>query len=267
MDTNADIVALDDVRRIRNRTKYAVTALQLAQTGARPVRFLASDGLTYWCKHPQNPQGVETVVNEVVAAYTANLMQAPVREWAFVEVPDELIGTSVPGSTDRVKKGPYFGSLTVHSAVEVDEISYVDRDNNYERVPRLIALWLLCNAEDIQMMFDLGEDYTLWSLDQGFWFGSHERTWGLGRPDQFAGRPELPSMDTDIPAVHWDRAIAAVEKLTPESFSNLASQIPPGWGIEVPQVNRLRDYILSRRAYTVDELTRFKAAGRIRSRR
>jgi len=263
----AEVVNLDRRRRLRERRRTLAAAVELSRTGAHPFKGVMSDGSVFWCKQPSNPHGIEEVVNEVVAAVVSAAVGAPCREWAIVDVPAELVSTSVPGSTVRLQPGPYFGSAAVHTAVESDELTYVDRDDNYERIPRLIAAWLLCNAEDIQMMYDLEDSFSIWSLDHGFWFGSHERPWSLARPDQLQGRPELPGLDAVIPLPHWERAVEAVNALTREQLDDVHALLPPEWNVPARTADQLLDYVVSRRNYAVQELDRLAATGRTGRRR
>lgn len=233
----------------------------LSGTGAKPFRALASNQNTYWCKWPENAHGASEVVNELVASIIGGALGAPVRDWEIIWVPDDLDGdilTNSDGDRVRLRSGPVFGSLLVPTAIESDQISYVSRDQNYDRMPLLMALWLLCNAEDIQMLYELGADHSLWSIDHGFWFGSSAREWQLGEPEELAGRPELPRIAEGIPAVHWDRAIDAVRGLETDLFEQVMAVLPQQWDIKPDDVQQLCDYVYRRRGYAIQELEFFR---------
>lgn len=249
------VVDLDAYRRnSENRPVQVVAPLEVAPTGAQPVKCLASDEHIYWCKSPNSAHGVSAVVNETVASIVGEKLGAPVREWRIIHVPADIAGTMVPASSVRMHAGPMFGSLCAHTVDESDVLKHIDRDNNYERIPKLIALWLLCNAEDIQMMFDFSGDWQIWSLDHGFWFGSHEVEWGLGWPDELKGRPELPLLRQRIPDPHWQRAIESVRDF-PDSLGDLLKvHVPDEWDVPEERLEILAHYVLKRRDYAIDQL-------------
>lgn len=258
MTNESNIVDMDQARRrLVSKQLQVVTVDLLSSTGAKPFRALVSNQNIYWCKWPENPHGASEVVNELVASIVGAALGAPVRDWEIIWVPDDLDGdvlTNSDGDRVRLRSGPVFGSLLVSTAIESDQINYVSRDQNYDRVPLLIALWLLCNAEDIQMLYELGADHSIWSIDHGFWFGSFEREWELGEPEEFAGRPELPRVAEGIPAVHWDRAIDAVRRLEIDLFAQVIDVLPQQWNIETNDVKQLCEYVYRRREYAIQEL-------------
>ncbi|GGH57397.1 hypothetical protein [Rothia aerolata] len=147
--------------------------LDVADTGERPLLVLASDGSDYWCKDFENRGNRETPINEIVSIEVGKAIGAPVCDWAIVDPPADMAGTRM-GQT-IVPRLPMFGSKEVKNVLLPENgIEYITKDDNFQRIPKLVALWLLCNAEDIQIMYAASEDHSIYSLDQGYWFGSHE---------------------------------------------------------------------------------------------
>lgn len=255
------VIDFQEARNRRGQVRpHVITPLTTIDTGARPIKCVASDGNIYWCKSPHNPHGKSEVVNELVASVVGRALGAPMRKWIILDVPDDLAGVMVSGDggvTARLTEAPMFASLVLPAAIESDVIGHVDRDGNYDRFPLLIALWLICNAEDIQLLYDVADDTTVWSVDHGFWFGSHEKAWGLGEPDQLAGRPELPGIPSTIPKVHWSRAIDSVMKIPDDLTDQIAGALPGEWEIDGKLIERLAQYVYRRRDYAVSELTRY----------
>lgn len=234
---------------------------QVANSGSRPFLGWASDDQSYWCKRVRSDHGVEAVVNEIAAALIGDAIGAPVRPWAIIEVPSVLVGERLTDRGYALDGLPLFGSLNLHTSDVTENpsvIAHVNDDSNDHRLPRLIALWCLCNAEDIQYMFDRAEEFTVWSVDHGFWFGSLEKAWGFGNPDQSYGRPDIPALRTPIGTHHWDQAIEAVEKVDIELINDLHNAVPEEWGVEADALNRLISYAVERKSYTQDTLAELR---------
>ncbi len=254
MSNTDNVVALDSHRG----RPFVRTVLEVAdKTGSKPFHCLASDGKHYWCKRPFGPNGIEEVVNEVTSSLIGEAIGAPIRPWTMLDIPDELVGSMVGEGEGRyrLQKEPVFASLHLPYAVNEDTVKDVARDHNTDRFPLLIALWLLCNAEDIQVLYDNSADRTAWSIDHGFWFGSHEFPWNLDGPEYRSGRPVLPPMREKIPEECWDQAIGAVDHFD-RSFvtDKVLASVPDAWGVDDEDCRRLVNYAYGRKSYAVEEL-------------
>lgn len=239
------------------------TVVRVANTGTKPFSAVASDGKLYWCKILHGKHGQVATINEVVASVVGALIAAPIRPWSIIEVSPALQGAAIAGAGYRLDSLPVFGSLAVIGgdlAPAEGVISHVTDDGNYARIPRLYALWLLCNAEDIQFLYAPLQANAIWSIDQGLWFGSHETDWGLGEPDEPWGRPTLPSLFEAIPARFWDEAIKAVRSLDGAVLGEcLEEAIPVEWGVNQADVDKLCNYVIRRKEYVVGELFRLRS--------
>lgn len=253
MDTTVDnVVRLDDHRP----RPFVQVPVKVASTGSRPFLCRASDGKNYWCKQLNNAHGREAVINEIVASAIGDRIGAPVRPWAILDVPSDFAGTSVGEGRDRYRLDalPVFGSVDLHEAdIEYNAFA-IDRDGNYDRFPRLAALWLLCNAEDIQLLYDYTEDMKVWSVDHGLWFGSQELPWQFGDVTELAGRTILPEMRTPIAETHWERAITGVDALSIDILDDIKDVIPDEWNVKGSDLNQLVHYAISRKHYATEKL-------------
>lgn len=257
MNKNVEnVINLDDHRR----RLHVQVPIKVADTGSKPFLCQASDGELYWCKRPSSDHDVEAVVNEVVASIIGAEIDAPIRPWAILDIPSDLVKTFVGEGENRyrLRKEPVFGSKLLHSAEVFRSAFAVDQDGNYDRFPKLLALWLLCNAEDIQMLYDFDADMQVWSIDHGFWFGSHETPWGLGDPTKTSGRPELPALRTHISSVHQQRAIDATENLNASVAEKVVEMIPLEWEVHPDSCRKLVHYACSRKSYTIEKLKEFQ---------
>ncbi|MDK8305861.1 hypothetical protein QP866_02370 [Corynebacterium imitans] len=136
-------------------------------TGTKPPLVYADDGNAYILKFLTNDHGPEATINEVVVSMVGEAIGAPVAPWSIVRVPEDL-RQIINGRI--IEPGLAFGSRVLPT-VGVDRmgptIANVNRDGNINRIPQLIALWHLCNALDIQVVFDSSEDNKIYSVDHG----------------------------------------------------------------------------------------------------
>lgn len=231
----------------------SITALlKTAQTGERPILCLASDGKEYWCKSFDGLGAFETPVNEIVSIEVGRAIGAPVCNWSIIDVPEELAQSRFEDSI--ISALPLFGSENLPSVYEHDFITHVKDDNNQHRLPLLIALWYLCNAEDIQMIYDLTSDFSVFSIDQGYWFSSHEGNRYLAPEHDVASKTQVPKVPQKIEAKHWDYAIQQVKSLDVEKLKHISEIFPQEWEIEPRTINEMIEYVLSRKEYTVARL-------------
>lgn len=239
---------------------------QIADTGESPLYATCDDGSEYWCKkYNYDAQGL-TVVNEIVATEIGKQIGAPMRDWAIIDVPKDLAGRRVfPSSSEVYSSLPMFGSKHIPNARAEDGLKWLDRDGNYHRVPLLFAIWELCNAEDVQILYAMNDDAQVFSIDQGYWFASGS---GIRQLDEdyerfLAGPPMLYGR---IPVADWDEAIDAVRSYDPTQAKNIHRLLPLEWSVPEQTVMEMVDYVSSRVTLTeqklIDLRKRHSALGR-----
>lgn len=234
-----------------------VAVLDQADTGSRPFRAAASDGNVYWCKYPMSDHGREAVVNEVLASIVGEKIGAPVRPWTILDLDRSLVGTII-GESERIFRlpaDPLFGSLALQHCAVSKAVGEVDQDSNYSKFPKLFALWMLCDAGDVQMLYDFDDESAVCSIDHGLWFASFMcLPWSLDLP---AGEP-LPMLRKRIPEVDWQKAIDAVAKVDMSLLDEFRTAVPPEWGIEDKQLQRLAQFVCDNRDRTIEKLMDYK---------
>lgn len=251
----------------RRKRDFVVTVNEVAETGSSPFHCLASDGKKYWCKLVSGPNRAPEVVNEVVGSQIGRRLGAPMRPWKILDVPPELVNEWAGTNTMyryRLPEEPVFASEEVPGAVHSYYVTALSRDGNFKRFPLLIATWLLCNAEDIQLLYDVNADMSVWSVDHGFWFGSHETPWVLEGPEYLAGRTELPPLRGEIPSEHWVSAIEAVDKFDASVLDDVLSRVPDEWAVAPEKYADLVHYAVGRKNYTVERLRELQLRSRKR---
>ena len=222
-------------------------------------------GCAYWCKPVHNLHGFEAVVNEIAASTIGQFLGAQVRPWKIIHVPPSLVGTNVGDGRERIRLSdkPMFGSLLLEPAIMIQDdqvMRFADDDENFIHIPRLVSLWLLCNAQDIQYLADTSANNSVWSIDHGFWFDSLELPWGFTPVEQMAGRPKIPVIKARYEERYWEDAIAAVDTLDRSIIDLIFKEIPPEWEVSHEECARLGDYVLKRCDYTKKTLEHLKVS-------
>lgn len=259
---NSNVVDLNSARERRERPSIT-TPGEVASTGTKPFKCQASDGHYYWCKQLHTQHGASAAINEVVVSVIADALGAPVPDWSILNVPEELVGRLIGDGIERIRLSPepVFGSRILHYAdreLDGDLWVQVSDDNNYQRIPLLCALMVLCNAEDIQYLLDSSNDNAIWGFDFGWWFGSGENVWGLGESNELGGQTELPALREQIPATKWDHAIDAVRALPGDLETRVMDALPTEWDVPEHDVTMLIEYVYRRKDYTVERLEELK---------
>ena len=257
----AEVISLE-FRRAAQRKSEIVLVTRIASTGSKPFLGTASDGHDYWCKPPNNSQGEETVIAEVAAGVIGDLIGAPIPTWTTLPISPDLRGLFIREAGYRLDGRDVFASRVIHDAdiavMDHGSLEHVTDDGNYNRIPKLFALWFLCNAEDIQFAYNPADDYSVTSIDHGFWFGSHEYPWGFGSPTELHGRPRVPTVRTPIPPKHWDKAIETLDLLDDGLAGRIRDKLPENWAVDKLLVEKIASYVLSRKDYAQTELIQLK---------
>lgn len=227
---------------------------QIADTGESPLHVICEDGSEYWCKKYNHDAKGLTVVNEIVATEIGKALGAPMRDWAIIDVPAPLAGRRVfPSSSEVYSSLPMFGSKHIPDAQASDSIRWVDRDGNYGRIPLLIAVWELCLAEDVQILYAMSEDAKIFSIDHGYWFASGA---GIRQMDpdyeRYLSGP-LPLYER-IPRSDWDAAIEAVQNFSPQQVRHIHRLLPSEWAVPQDIVMEMVEFAHSRAEQTIQKL-------------
>ena len=257
--TENNVLDLSTARQER-RPSYPEVVLvdRVIPTGTKPPLVYADDDNAYILKFLENDHGSEATINEVVVSVIGEAIGAPVAPWSIVRVPEDLrqiIDNRI------IEPGLAFGSRVLPT-VGVNRmgatIANVNRDGNINRIPQLIALWHMCNALDIQVVFDSSEDSKIYSVDHGLWFGSHPYPWGLERRSGFPEIDEVPLLREPIADECWDRAIQGLNNLDNSLKDRIFAAIPSEWNVARTDVEILVDFVISRKSSAILELRRYR---------
>lgn len=227
---------------------------QATGTGAQPVLALTRDSEFYWCKLANNPQGVETVVFEVIASVIGKAIDAPIPDAALVEIPAGIADLRYRDGTLISTSG--FGSMRVPGVVESDVISHERRDGNPARLPRLMALSELCMAGDFQVMYQDSADQQAYGFDFGDWFDNDEPGWSLDavvkQRETSYSRALWEKIRLDSDALLDTRV--AVESLTEQDIQVAIEAVPNTWGFDTATLYGLADEVWRRKNCTLNAI-------------
>ncbi len=214
---------------------------------------LASNGKQYWVKVADNPQGTQVIVNEVVVAGIGQLLGAPIRPTELVKIPSTLTEWRVvPGMA--LHHGVAHASEHLEYAEENDSFEYRGRDNNRVRQASLIALWDLCMGGDPQWLYDLANEYSVWSFDHGLWLGG----------DGYWTRESIYRV-RDVPW-EWSETLAGLDRSAFDDFANklmaissgqllrVVASVPIEWSVPDEDLEALAWFIYYRRNATATRL-------------
>ena len=246
--------ALSPLKVNKLPTVTAATILERADSGAEPMRLLATDGQIYWCKFVNNPHGIESVVFELLTSIIGRAIGAPIPQAATVTIPDAL-------RDKRFKDGSHigghgFGSLHVNGVIESDEVKHANRDGNPSRLPRLFALSEICMAYDFQVMYQQTDDQRAFGFDFGFWMGNYGGPWDL----DFVKRETAESytvLDWDGITLDTDEMLetrSIVSRLTDQTFHDAARLVPDEWNYPQNLVEDLASELSKRKTLTLDTI-------------
>lgn len=261
----SNVVSIDAHRNRGEKTYLRIPGRVADETGSRPFLGRADDGEEYWCKRIESDHGREAVVNEVAASVVGQRLGAHVRPWKIIYVPESLQGHMVGESIRRYRLTgtPLFGSLNLHTCTlqqDFGVIPFVNDDANHNHIPKLIAMWSLCNVqEDLQILIDHNDDNSIWSIDHGFWFDSLPYPWQLIPLERSGGTPHIPHLRGIIPDSSWDKAIDALDRLDTDLREELRDALPIEWAIPEHETDKLMNYVLDRKDYTRELLRSYKA--------
>jgi hypothetical protein len=214
---------------------------------------ITDDRKSYWIKAIGNPQGNQILVTECVVSGVGELIQAPVRPTALIEIPAAFDGTKYGPA--RFRAGVAHGSLHLESAEERDELTYFRRDGNPQRRATLAALWDWCMGGDPQWMYDQSADYTLWSFDHGFWLGGDGGDWDAAVLKRLVHRDwswseELQGTD---PASLAECA-RTLRSITSDAILSVLAKVPPQWGTSDKDLETLGWFLFARKSEVADRI-------------
>ncbi|TYL50476.1 hypothetical protein [Agromyces mariniharenae] len=222
--------------------------------GTHASLVLTSNRQPYWIKVLGNPQGDQILVTEAVVSGVGELIDAPVRPTALIEVPPTLAGFEY-AKAYRFHAGIAHGSLHLEHAEEGDKILYPRRDGNPSRRACLAALWDWCMGDDEQWLYDLDNDYSIWSFDHGFWFGGDGGMWDTPMLERLVDHPwPWTEATASINPESLTACAARIRGVTAADILRIIARVPLEWGTPNSDLETLGWFLHRRKSGVADRL-------------
>jgi hypothetical protein len=216
----------------------------------------ADDGETYLLKNQTNPQGINTLVNEVIGSSIARLTGAPTAESVLIEVePDFLAVSNLPG----VPLGLHFGSKCVADIVGPAKAMIPLVDNTHQFV-HVVTSDVVTNNSDrnnpgnflIRVIAENPRRLEFIAIDFGHCFG-HAWDESIVNQSGWCGNM-LPEMNPFIAGTQpFAGPVDACKKIPKGTVDAIVDAIPASWNLSAPKSTAIRQYLLNR-LQTVDQL-------------
>lgn len=189
-------------------------------------------------------------------ARVGELIDAPVRPVRLIYVDDALTdgirvdGYALPGGT-------HVGSEVLPQAEELTTVDRISHDGNARRFAAYLALWELCLGTDPQLLYDLSQSDTVWSIDHGLWFESLESDWTEEHLDSRIDEPWPPPRGSQLGGLAADALLDAADRLgdlSEQELSRGVAAVPLEWGVSDEQLTTLAAFIDKRRVRVAKRL-------------
>ena len=239
------------------RVVKARTYLRPASGGGSQSFFIkADDGAEYLLKNQANPQGLHTLVNEVIGSSIARLAGAPTPESVLIEVePDFLAVSNLP----NVPAGLHFGSKCILDMVGPARamIPQVSKTHQFAHV---IASDAVTNNSDrnnngnflIRVADQATRRLEFIAIDFGHCFG---HTWDASIVNQTGWCGSM--LSEMVPFIAGEQPFAepikACKRISQGTVDAIVDAIPASWNLTAPKCTAMRQYLLNR-LQTIDQL-------------
>jgi hypothetical protein len=264
MATSHPVVEHPHVSAVTCKPVCALEHIRRMRGGAQSQLMRCSDEHRYVVKFQNNPQHQRVLVNELLGAHLARLLDLPTATPAVVYVDAELINVTselcveLPRSRTAFQAGLQFGSrYAFHHRTHVGDDLFPDGllgevENLRDFAGMLVFDKWTCNTDGRQVLFPRkGMKYRAVMIDQGFCFNAGE--WNF--PDSpIRGRYTRKCVYDRIQGIDdFEPWLSKLESHIDEhAIWNCAIEIPPEW-YDSDTLSRLLDN-LNRRRSKVREL-------------
>jgi HipA-like kinase len=242
----------------------AVEFIRRMRGASQPQLLRADDGAYYVVKFSNNPQHPRILANEMFAARLGLLLNLPVREPAFVDVPPELVAGNPQMEfeigTRRVRcvAGLQFGSSYPGQPGQSLVVDFLP-DRLLRRVddltPAFLGAFVLdkwtCNCDGRQMIFtrpaaEESAPYAPWLIDHGFCFNDGD--WNFPDSPIRCIYPRRLVYESVRGFQSFEPFLSRVENLEARQVEECAEGIPEEWCGDRPgEIHALVERLYERR--------------------
>jgi hypothetical protein len=215
----------------------------------------ADDGMRYWCKAINNPQGTRVPINEQIVGRFAALLAAACCAVKLVRIPSALVGWEYRVGY-KLEDGWVHGSVDVPGSLETHQLDHRTDDDNAKRDCGFFVVFDWLWGQDEQWLEVPARDHMYYSHDHGHYFpggpswttlsiaanatDSHEAAWDASGLD----RDECRRIATRLEGLDSDALLEAV------------STLPAEWPISDDELRALADWAAHRASGAAERLRR-----------
>lgn len=245
-------------------TVRAVEFVRRMRGASQPQLLRSDDGQYYVVKFSNNPQHPRILANEMFAARLALLLDLPVRDPAFVEVPADLVEGNpqmefeIGARRVRCAPGAQFGSSFPGPPGETLVVDFLP-DRLLRRVPGLARIFpgafvfdkWICNCDGRQMIFSRAaaaenSAYSAWLIDNGFSFNAGE--WNFPDSPIRCIYPRRLVYECVRGFESFEPFLSRVENFDARQIEDCVKGIPAEWCGDPPgEIQRLAERLYERR--------------------
>lgn len=224
------------------------------EDGTRASLVLTDNRKAQWIKVLGNPQGDQILVTEAVVSGAGRLIHAPTRPTSLIRIPDQFSGVAY-GPVSRFIPGIAHASLHLDQAEERDTIDFPRRGGNEVRRASLAGLWDWCMGDDAQWLYDLENDYAIWSFDHGFWLGGDGGDWDAHMLRRLVTTPwQMTEGTSTLSSSSLRYCASELRRVSVGDILGVLAGVPREWGSSDEELGTLGWFLYARRSGVADRL-------------
>lgn len=146
--------------------RQAVAYRSTYATASRPALLLCDNGTDWIVKGPETGK---TTTSEQVVCSLGTMLDAPVAPWGLVHVPQSLL--DITPDLAHMPAGLAHGTHLIPNCIDARDLPYLNAENR-PRYAALSVLYSWVEANDHQVLFQIGSPVLVYSHDHGHFFPS-----------------------------------------------------------------------------------------------
>lgn len=223
-------------------------------SSTEPLRVLATDGRQYLVKPIDNPVGRHVVLPERIVHSAGAFLGAPLARHTLITLPDRLASAVVYSDGSSPQPGVAHAVEWIAEATQGStRPEHPRRDSNSYRMARYIALWLWCDGQDEQFLYD--EESSLTAIDHGCWMNYPENEWPDPQLVHASSRPRSwPNSVQGVNPAELLHMAGRLRGFTEQEALRVTGTVPVEWGYDDSQLVVVAEWLHRRAAPTADAL-------------
>lgn len=223
-------------------------------SSTEPLKVIASDGRQYLVKPVDNPVGPHVVLPERIVHSAGAFLQAPLARHALITLPEALASAVVYSDGSSPRPGVAHAVEWIAEATQGwERPEFTRRDSNAHRIARYIALWLWCDGQDEQFLYDEGSSLT--AIDHGCWMNHPQNEWPDPQLAAASSQPRAwPNSVRGVDPEELHRMAGCLRSFTEHAALQVAGTVPVEWGYGDSHLFAVAEWLHRRAVPTAEAL-------------